>query len=71
MTVTKKVTIIIFSKLVTSPIPSLSAVVFPPRGPVQTPDTMGFSASSRFVVGKTSIRKTDLSVINPSMGFKN
>lgn len=32
MTVTKKVT---------SPIPSLSAVVFPPRGPVQTPDTMG------------------------------
>lgn len=46
MTVTKKVTIIIFSKpLVTSPIPSLSALVFPPHGPVQTPCTMGFSAS--------------------------
>ena len=29
------------------------------------------SASSRFVVGKTSVCKTDLSVINPSMGFKN
>lgn len=29
------------------------------------------SASSRFVVGETSVCKTDLSVINPSMGFKN
>ena len=29
------------------------------------------SASSRFVVGKASICKTDLSVINPRMGFKN
>lgn len=29
------------------------------------------STSSRFVVGKTSVCKTDLSVINPNMGFKN
>ena len=29
------------------------------------------STSNRFVVGKTSICKTDLSVINPSRGFKN
>lgn len=46
MTVTKKVTIIIFSKpLVTSPIPALFAAVFPPPGPVQTPCTKDFFAS--------------------------